>query len=71
MTSTFFHTSSLQISPHHPLKLDNKQHPFSIFFENKIEECILSKKKKRKIEECKKLRGVEHSKHHWCVPEGF
>ena len=69
MTSTFFHTSSLQISPHHPLKLDNTQHPFSIFFENKIEECILSKKKK--IEECKKLRGVEHSKHHWCVPEGF
>ena len=58
MTSTFFHTSSLQISPHHPLKLDNTQRPFSICFENKIEEF-------------KKLRGVEPSKHYWCVPKGF
>lgn len=31
MTSTSFQTSSLQTPPHHPLKLDNTQHPYFNF----------------------------------------
>ena len=57
MASTSFHTSSLPISLPFPFKLDNEQLPFSICFEEKIEEC--------------KKTVVHHLDQQLCVVVGF